>query len=86
MFEDDLCEGPKLCNDHPSEHSPDCPKTRFALAMDSPHGAAIHRAIDILNQLEAGLVFGSDDVTGEEARAIVFLKSELQQKSEKKEP
>ena len=54
--------------------------------MDSPHGAAIHRAIDILNQIEAGLVFGSDDVTGEEARAIVFLKSELQKKSEKKEP
>lgn len=83
MFEGDLCGSSQLCNDHPSEHSPDCPKTKYALAMDSPYGAVIHRAIDTLNMIEAGISFGPDDLTGEEARAIVFLKSELQKKSEK---
>jgi hypothetical protein len=51
--------------------------------MDSPYGAVIHRAIDTLNMIEAGISFGPDDLTGEEARAIVYLKAELQKKSEK---
>ena len=84
VFEGDLCESSKLCNDHPSDHAPDCPKTQYNRAMDSPHGAVIHRSIDILNLLEAGISFGLDDLTGEEARAIVFMKSELQKKSESK--
>ena len=71
-----MCEGPKICNDHPSVHADDCQVTRLQECMQSLAGVLLDRALTLDFALEKGFTTSLDDVPADEYNILRVLQAE----------
>jgi len=79
LHKDSFCDGPRLCNDDPYEHAPDCPYTVASEigSANSAFGVLLDRVLSLDFALEKGIGgITIDTIPADEYMTLRLLQAE----------